>query len=156
MQNFDFKSCGIGLLIGLVIALLVFCVMMIQKSIQKKAAKKQIDDLKNMLSNRMDIESTGLTSVKAEIEALKKQNENMRVTLSTLDQKPGRKEMKRLQVYQTAVEKLMISSPGFAAAWQVAVGEAEKGLKEASVGSIPFIGKFITDKNSAELSLDKN
>ena len=91
-----------------------------------------------------------------EVDALKKENENMRITLSTLDQKAGRKETRQLQLYQIAIEKLMVSSPGFAPAWQQALSEAEESLKSSIVGKIPFVGRFITSGNSHILIEDKD
>ena len=93
---------------------------------------------------------------KTEVDALKKENENMRITLSTLDQKAGRKETRQLQLYQIAIEKLMVSSPGFAPAWQQALSEAEESLKSSIVGKIPFVGRFITSGNSHILIEDKD
>ena len=118
MSNFSFKSFGIGLLVGLVCLLIVFIIMYIRKKISDKNHKKAMAELKKMLSTRMEIENEGVNSVKTEVDALKKENENMRITLSTLDQKAGRKETRQLQLYQIAIEKLMVSSPGFAPAWQ--------------------------------------
>jgi hypothetical protein len=62
----------------------------------------------------MDIEAEGLSKLKAENESLKKANENLRITVNTYSQKPGRKEISRLQVYQLAVDRLTINSPASA------------------------------------------
>ena len=144
MNDFDFKSFGIGLLVGLVALLIVFIVMLIRGASQKRAYKKEAEKLKNTLATRMEIETAGVHQVKGDLETLKKENENMRITLSTLDQKAGRREIRQLQTYQIAVERLMVSSPGFAPAWQAAMSEAETALKNASTGRIPFVGKFIS------------
>ena len=118
MNDFDFKSFGIGLLVGLVALLIVFIVMLIRGASQKRAYKKEAEKLKNTLATRMEIETAGVHQVKGDLETLKKENENMSITLSTLDQKAGRREIRQLQTYQIAVESLMVSSPGFAPAWQ--------------------------------------
>ena len=99
---------------------------------------------------------TTITARDKLVDALKKENENMRITLSTLDQKAGRKETRQLQLYQIAIEKLMVSSPGFAPAWQQALSEAEESLKSSIVGKIPFVGRFITSGNSHILIEDKD
>lgn len=155
MDSIQFKSFGIGLLIGLVVAIVVAAILLLQKVAQKRMMNKKMEDLKATLANRMDIESSGVGKIKDDLEGLRKENENMRITLSTLDQKAGRKEIKRLQVYQIALDKLVVSSPGFAPAWQTAVQEAELMVKEATMGSIPLIGKYIAGKSSApQLSLE--
>ena len=159
LKNFDFKSFGVGLLIGLIVALFVLIIMIIRKAAENRANKKQLESLKNTLATRMEIESAGVHQVKGDLETLKKENENMRITLSTLDQKAGRREMRQLQMYQIAVERLMVSSPGFAPAWQAAMNEAENSLKGAISGKIPFISRFISmggDKKGVEGYLEQN
>ena len=156
MSNFSFKSFGIVLLVGLVCLLIVFIIMYIRKKISDKNHKKAMAELKKMLSTRMEIENEGVNSVKTEVDALKKENENMRITLSTLDQKAGRKETRQLQLYQIAIEKRMVSSAGFAPAWQQELSEAEQSLRSSIVGKIPFVGRFITSGNSHILIEDKD
>lgn len=156
MNNFNFKSFGIGLIVGLICLLVVFIIMLIRKSISDKKHKKEMVELKKVLATRMEIENAGVHSVKTEVDILKKENENMRITLSTLDQKAGRKEMRQLQLYQIAIEKLMVSSPGFAPAWQQALKEAEDNLKNSIAGKIPFIGRFISSSDSHVLIEDKD
>lgn len=156
MDNFNFKSFGIGLLIGLICLLIVFIIMLIRKSMSDKKHKKEVTELKKVLATRMEIENAGVHSVKTEVDTLKKENENMRVTLSTLDQKAGRKEIRQLQLYQIAIEKLMVTSPGFAPAWQQSLKEAEDNLKSSMAGKIPFIGRFIASSDTHPLIEDKN
>lgn len=144
MNNFDFKSFGIGLLIGLIVAVVILLVMVIRKMSEAKKYKKQIETLKGTLATRMEIETAGVHQVKGDLETLKKENENMRITLSTLDQKAGRRETRQLQIYQMAVERLTVSSPGFGPAWMSAMADAEKSLKDSMTGKIPFISKFIS------------
>ena len=110
----------IGLGSGLLLALIVFMIMEIKLRSVKSTAKADNDKLKSMLTDRMEIESEGITRLKSENEKLKKENENLRISIQTYAQKPGRKELQRLQVYQTAVDRLIINSPGFGAAWQAA------------------------------------
>ena len=112
------KNFAIGLGIGLVVAIIVLIIMAIKRSGDKKAATKEQERLKMMLADRMDLESDGLLKIRSENEELKKQNENLRITVNTYSQKPGRKEIARLNVYQTSVDRLNINTPGFGAAWQ--------------------------------------
>lgn len=139
----------IGFAIGLVIALVVFIYLAIKRSSDKRAHAKEVARLKNMLSDRMDIESEGLKTLKDENTELKKQNENLRITVNALNQKPGRKEINRLQVYQLAVDRLTINSPGFGPAWQAALKDSEEEFEKTLTGASAFIKRLIPNKTEA-------
>ena len=139
----------IGLGSGLLLALIVFMIMEIKLRSVKSTAKADNDKLKSMLTDRMEIESEGITRLKSEYEKLKKENENLRISIQTYAQKPGRKELQRLQVYQTAVDRLIINSPGFGAAWQAALKDSEIEFEKTYIGVQPFIKKLIPMKTDA-------
>ena len=139
----------IGLGSGLLLALIVFMIMEIKLRSVKSTAKADNDKLKSMLTDRMEIESEGITRLKSENEKLKKENENLRISIQTYAQKPGRKELQRLQVYQTAVDRLIINSPGFGAAWQAALKDSEIEFEKTYIGVQPFIKKLIPIKTDA-------
>lgn len=139
----------IGLGSGLLLALIVFMIMEIKLRSVKSTAKADNDKLKSMLTDRMEIESEGITRLKSENEKLKKENENLRISIQTYSQKPGRKELQRLQVYQTAVDRLIINSPGFGAAWQAALKDSEIEFEKTYIGVQPFIKKLIPMKTDA-------
>ena len=139
----------IGLGSGLLLALIVFMIMEIKLRSVKSTAKADNDKLKSMLTDRMEIESEGITRLKSENEKLKKENENLRISIQTYAQKPGRKELQRLQLYQTAVDRLIINSPGFGAAWQAALKDSEIEFEKTYIGVQPFIKKLIPMKTDA-------
>lgn len=146
MENFLW-----GLLAGLVVTIIVAIYLSAKRARQVKALKKEVEKYKNMVTDRMDLESEGLNKLKAQVEDLKKQNENLRITVNTLSQKPGRRELDKLQIYQTAVDRLTINSPGFGAAWQSALRESEEDFKKMYVGTLPLIRKVIPGASSAKL-----
>lgn len=139
----------IGLGSGLLVALIVFMIMTIKISNVKANAKAESNKLKSILTDRMEIESEGVSRLKSENEKLKKENENLRISIQTYSQKPGRKELQRLQVYQTAVDRLIINSPGFGAAWQAALKDSEAEFEKTYIGVQPFIRKLIPMKTDA-------
>ncbi|MBO4410045.1 MAG: hypothetical protein J5775_04755 [Spirochaetales bacterium] len=147
----SFKDLLIGLGIGLVIALIVYIWQRIGRADAEKKSKAEIAKLKGMLADRMDVESEGLKKIKDENEQLKKMNENLRVTNAALMQKPGRAEVQRLQVYQTAVDRLVINSPGFGAAWQSALKESEEEFENTYNGTQAFWKKILPGKTNAKL-----
>jgi MFS superfamily sulfate permease-like transporter len=145
----------IGLGIGLIVAIIVYIWQSISKKDIEKASKAEIARLKGLLADRMDLESEGISKLKAENEELKKANENLRVTNSTLAQKPGRAEVQRLQIYQKAVDRLTINSPGFGAAWQSALKESEDEFEKIYSGTQAFWKKILPGRTNAKL-IDKD
>lgn len=137
----------IGFAIGFV-PMLVFSIVQYSKHVNKiKEHKQEIARLKAMLSDRMDLESEGLNRLKQELADLKQQNENLRISLRTYAQKPGRKEIARLHIYQQAADRLTVNSPGFGAAWQAALKESEEEFEKTFYGVKPFIRKVIPLKS---------
>ena len=145
----------IGLGIGLVIAIIVYIWQSLSKNDIEKRSKNEIARLKGLLADRMDIESEGVTKLKNENAELKKANENLRVTNAALAQKPGRAEIQRLQVYQKAVDRLIINSPGFGAAWQSALKESEDEFEKIYSGTQAFWKKILPTRTNAKL-IDKD
>ena len=145
------KEILIGLGVGLVIALIVYIWQKIGKNEIEKKSKEEITRLKGMLADRMDIESEGLNKLKAENEELKKANENLRITNANLMQKPGSAEVNRLHIYQQAVDRLVINSPGFGAAWQSALKESEEEFAKTYTGTQAFWKKILPGKTNAKL-----
>ena len=78
------------------------------------------------------------------MEYIKKLNENLRITVHTLSQKPGRKEIKQLHLYQKAIDLMMQRTPGFAPAWQNTLKEAEEEIRKTEQGLIPFLKRLTT------------
>ena len=138
---------GAGLLIAALVAF--YFSMKIGKLNDEK--NKEIQKYKNMLSDRMELEAEGLKKVKDENEELKKVNENLRVSLMALRDKPGRKEMQRLQVLQKAADRLTLNSPGFGPVWQAALKESEEEFQKVYSGFIPFIKRHIPRPTDAEV-----
>ena len=145
------KEALIGFGIGLAIALIVYIWQKIGRADAEKKSKAEIARLKGMLADRMDIESEGVNKLKVENEELKKANENLRITNANLMQKPGRAEVNRLQIYQQAVDRLVINSPGFGAAWQSALKESEEEFAKTYTGAQAFWKKILPGKTNAKL-----
>lgn len=145
----------IGLGIGLVVAIIVYIWQSISKHDIEKKGNDEVAKLKGLLADRMDIESAGVTKLKAENEELKKANENLRITNAALAQKPGRAEVQRLQIYQKAVDRLIINSPGFGAAWQSALKESEDEFEHIYSGTQAFWKKILPGRTNAKL-IDKD
>ena len=149
MENVIYGLCG-----GLAVAIIIFIVMSIRMRALKASCDKESARLRQMLTDRMELESEGLTKLKKENEELKKANENLRISIQTYAQKPGRKELQRLTVYQTAVDRLILNSPGFGAAWQAALKESESEFEMTYVGVQAFIRKMIPSRTDAQVIVE--
>ncbi len=145
-------------LIGLGIGLLLCLISIINTVRIKSINKKEIQKIKDIVSQKLDIESDSLTSMKTEIKGLKEQNENLRVSVRSLSTKTSKKELTRFQVYDRAIEIMSLKAPGFAPAWQTALRESEDELEKVFFGFKPFMRKAvagkITDKSDAALRIE--
>ncbi len=141
----------VGLVLGLAVALVLAIVLSVKNGTEKKQIKQEIEKYKKMLQDRMELESDGIAKLKEENAVLKKENENLRISLTTMSQKPGRKEMKMLDIYQTAAERLSINSPGFAPVWQAALKESENDFQKIFKGFTPYLRKHISKASDAVL-----
>ncbi|MBX2840803.1 MAG: LapA family protein [Flammeovirgaceae bacterium] len=130
----------IGLGVGLIICIFIY----MRESFKRSVLKKQIKDLKNHLHQKMEIDAEATHFKKTEIEDLKKENENLRITNQTLSQKPGRRELINLHVYQRAIDIMSESAHGFAPMWQKAVKESEKDIEQFVEGKSSFVKKIIS------------
>ncbi len=145
------KEYLIGFGIGLAVTLLVLVYQLLKRRAVVKEKNLEIKNLKEMLSQRMDLESDGISKLKNENEDLKKKNENLRITNANLMQKPGRAETRQLQIYQKAVDRLTINSPGFGAAWQSALKESETEFEEIYSGTQSFWKRILPGRTDAKL-----
>lgn len=150
----NFQTLLIGLGVGIVFALIVYIWQFAKRKDQERIHLAEIAGLKKMLTDRMDLESEGVAKLKEENEDLKQKNENLRITNSALLQKPGRQEIQRLHIYQTAVDRLTINAPGFGQAWQSALKESEEEFSKIYSGSIPFWKKVLPSRTNAKMIKD--
>jgi len=120
--------------------------------ITHRALHAEIKRLKSHLHTKMDIDSEASEKMKTAVDELKKQNENLRISVQNLLTKPGRRELRQLQVYQRALDLLSEKTPGFSPAWQSAVRQAESEIEKTDSGLLPFIKKVIPTSGAIESS----
>jgi len=82
-EEFRMQNFLIGLGIGVVLAIVLLVSMSVKRHKEILETNKETERLKRMLTDRMDLESEGLSKLKEQNEELKKQNENLRITLNT-------------------------------------------------------------------------
>lgn len=139
-----------GLLLGLLIAGFIWKSGFSSNRVLKREIKRlesEMKDLQGHLNTQLKINASGNEALQNELNALKQQNETLRVNNAALQQKPGRAEQRQLQVYDIAVRTMREQAPGFAPAWEKAlrqgeaeVDAAESGLKKLVRRVIPGLG----------------
>lgn len=163
--NYVLKILTNPFMIGLYLGLILCIVVYIRGKLKISEYKKEIKKLKEHLHTKLEIDAEANTEKKQLIENLKKDNENLRISIQSLSQKPGRKEIKQFYIYQKAIDIMSEKAPGFAPAWQSALKEGEEEILKSEKGLIPFIRKIIPssyinpkvleDKNSPD-NLDED
>jgi hypothetical protein len=119
-----------GLYLGLIFAALTFYRVLHLKSEMKR--------YKRHLSDKLEIEADSMNKVKREVDALRKENENLRLKVGSLNELPDRKLQRDLEVYARAEKRMLISVPGFAPAWESAKNSAVSEIGDEEAGrSIP-------------------
>lgn len=133
-----------GLLIGFIIALAIW----LRGLLQQRSLRREIASLKESLYTKLQIETKGHMTRENELEELKRQNENLRLTVGTLQQKPGRSEIRQLHVYDKAVHSMLARAPGFAPTWEMVVREAEEEVRQTETGITAFFRKVFIPQTS--------
>lgn len=105
--------------------------------------ENELRELQGHLNTQLKINAQGNQTQQAELEDLRRQNENLRVSLATLQNKPGRAEVRQFQVMESAVRLMREQAPGFAAAWEKAVRQAEGEIESAESGLKRLVRKVI-------------
>jgi len=103
--------------------------------------KKELAEYKAHLERQMKITDSGSKKMMEEMEILKKDNENLRISVKTLGQKPGRAELRQFNIYDNALRKMMLQAPGFSSAWESSLQESEREYEENEAGFKNIIGK---------------
>jgi len=110
--------------------------------------KKELKEYKEHLERQMKITDAGNKTLMDEIGTLKKDNENLRISVKTLGQKPGRAEVRQFNIYDNALRKMMLQAPGFSSAWESALLEAEREYEENETGFKNIMGKVFGSSGS--------
>jgi hypothetical protein len=147
MDLSQLKFLGYGVLIGLVLAVWVA----ISAWLKRSNMEAELQRLRSHLHDQMEITSEGTQKQKQTIEKLRVENENLRVTLKAWQQKPDRRELRMLQVYDHAVHQLLANAPGFAPHWENALRDADQHVAQIDSGLIAFARRLVMPPTPAKL-----
>lgn len=149
----------LGLLLGLAVAAVAWKSGFSTRRRLARDIRKLENDMRELqghLNTQLKINAHGNDTLQRELEELRRQNENLRVSVATLQSKPGKAELRHLQMTESAVRLMREQAPGFAPAWEKALRQAEaeleageSGLKKLVRRVIPGIGTSGTPASSA-------
>lgn len=136
LLNNPFVAGVAGLSIGLGFSLLVMAkAWFVRRSLEKENA--------SLLRGHILMHDTGHKTLTSELEGLKRQNENLRVTVATLKTKTEKSELRTLHIYDKAIRLMNARAPGFAPVWESTLAEAEAEMQQVDTGMIAWIRRTI-------------
>ncbi len=138
-MNFEFTAETILLIIAGII--LGGALSYLKSLFTIRKHKKELKEYKDHLDRQMKITNAGNETLVKELEAMKKEAENLRISVQTLNQKPGRAELRLLNIYDAALRKMMSQAPGFSTAWENSLQEAEREYEANESGLKSIVSK---------------
>ena len=138
---------------GLALGILFVIIIYVRGFLRRRELTQEIARLRTHLHTKLEIDSKENERRKQEIEILKQERDNLRITVQSLNQKPGRKEIRQYYIYQTALDLMFEKAPGFAPAWQITLKEAENLFEKSERGVVPLLKRLMPtspDKQVAE------
>ncbi len=119
---------------GLVLGL-IFAGLALYRIIRLKG---EIKRYKRHLSDRMEIEAESVQKKSSDLDRLKKENENLRVKIASLNDFPERRLERDLEIYARAERRMVVGVPGFAGPWENAKHDALLEIQGEEAGqSLP-------------------
>src|SRR5258708_12803815 len=104
-QEHFFWGLGVGLFLGLIGIVLAI--------LRLWETRREVSRLRRHLADKMELEADATNRLKADLQNLKSQNENLRMKVSGLSQLPDRKQQRDLEVYARAERYMVSQSPRF-------------------------------------------
>ncbi|NNE91380.1 MAG: hypothetical protein HKN23_07015 [Verrucomicrobiales bacterium] len=100
--------------------------------------KKELKRLKGHLSDKLEIEAEKMSSMKEEIDLLKKENENLRIKIQSGKIEDSSQALEReLEIFARAEKSMVLNAPGFAQAWESAKTAANDEMDQEEAGKNP-------------------
>lgn len=136
----------IGLLIGLIPAAFAWkngIVLRLQAKKLRQQHEKELSELRQHLHTQLTIHANGQDAMVKEMESLRAQNETLRINLAAAQQKPGRAELRQLQILESALRTMREQAPGFAPIWEKVLRDAEEQAHLQNQGLLSVMRKII-------------
>ena len=141
MDTFSFSSLLIGLGIGILLCIVIWIQGRIRMNMKIKSYVEENAQLKNHLNTQMNISAKGNQAVQNDLNAQRKTIDNLKSTISSLKEKPGRDKLRMLYVWDKAIHIMFEKHPGFATMWVSVLKEAETEIEKSETGLLPLVKK---------------
>jgi hypothetical protein len=114
---------------------LVFTIIALWHFLRTKGELKRN---RRFLDEKLQVEAESMQRTRADLERLKKENENMRIKIAATNDQPDRRVHRDLEIFARAEKRMLISVPGFAPAWETAKHDALTEIEAEEEGrSLP-------------------
>ena len=135
-----------GLALGLLVAGFILKNAFFSKLQLKREIKRvegEMRDMQSHLNTQMKITATGNEALTKQIEEFRTHNENLRVNLAALQNKPDKAEQRQFRIQEMAINAMREQAPGFAGAWEKAMRQAEVDMDSAESGFTKLMRKVV-------------
>ncbi len=146
LKELLFTEFSAGLLLGLLVTFFTWkSGFSARRNMKKEVARitGESKELQQHLNTQLKVNAEGNESIQKKLEDLRKQNETLRVNLSTVQQKPGRAELRQLTIIENAIALMREQAPGFAPAWEKALRQSEVDYEECEGGLKKLVRKVL-------------
>jgi hypothetical protein len=100
--------------------------------------KREYRRYRRHLSDKLELEARQYELIRKEKETLTRENENLRLRIGQLNEKPDQKQSRELEIFARAQKTMMVQAPGFAGAWENAKTAAAEEMSAEDQGrSLP-------------------
>lgn len=103
----------------------------------------EMRDMQSHLNTQMKITATGNEALTKQIDEFRAHNENLRVNLAALQNKPDKAEQRQFRIQEMAISAMREQAPGFAGAWEKAARQAEAEMDSAESGFTKLMRKVV-------------
>lgn len=135
-----------GLLLGLLVAFFTWKSGFSARRVLKKEVSRvetESRELQQHLHTHLKVQGVGNDTLQKQLEEFREQNETLRLNMNALQQKPGKAEIRHLQIIEKAVGLMREQAPGFAQAWEKAIRQAEADQANAEGGLKKLVRKVL-------------
>lgn len=141
---------------GFVGGLIVGAVFLVMGQMSHFRTKRELKKFQKHLSDKLEMEGEHLARLKADLEKMRGENENLRMKVGAgAIQNTGQGLERELELYARAEKTMILGAPGFAQAWEAAKDSAHRELQEEERGkSLPrrIFRKFFSAGNVGDAS----
>ena len=96
--------------------------------------KLELGRFKTHVSDRIELEAGSLRQLKSDLEAVRQENEQLRIRVAALNEKPAGRLQRELEIYARAEKQMTVNVPGFAPAWENAKTAAQAEVEREDAG----------------------